>query len=72
MLTGIVKWFDKDKGFGFIVPDDGGKDVFVHSSDIEAEDENLRTLLDGQHVEFELQIGPKGRKAKKVKVKPTE
>ncbi len=67
---GIVKWFDKTKGYGFITPDDGGKDVFVHYSDIQGEDEKFKTLLDGQHVEFEETQGDKGTKAKDVVVVP--
>ncbi len=51
--TGTVKWFNPTKGFGFIVPDDGGKDVFVHISAVEKA--GLKTLNEGQKVEFELQ-----------------
>lgn len=51
--TGAVKWFNATKGFGFIVPDDGGKDVFVHISAVEQA--GLKELADGQRVEFELQ-----------------
>ncbi len=68
---GIVKFFRKDHGFGFITPSDGSGDVFVHYSDIDSS-ETFRTLLDGQHVEFETQDGPKGPKAKNVKVVPLE
>ncbi len=53
MATGTVKWFNPDKGFGFIVPDDGGKDVFVHISAVEAA--GMRTLDEGQKLEYELQ-----------------
>ena len=66
MATGTVKWFNEQKGFGFITPDDGGKDLFVHHSNIEAT--GFRTLKDGQHVEFEQQESPRGPVA--VKVRP--
>ena len=52
MTTGTVKWFNADKGFGFIKPDDGGKDAFVHISAVERA--GLGTLSEGQKVEFEL------------------
>jgi CspA family cold shock protein len=51
--SGTVKWFNPTKGFGFIVPDDGGKDVFVHISAVEKA--GLKTLNEGQKVEFEMQ-----------------
>jgi CspA family cold shock protein len=68
MATGTVKWFNAEKGFGFITPDeqDGGKDLFVHQSDIDAS--GFRTLDEGQKVEFESEAGTKGPKA--VRVKP--
>lgn len=53
MATGTVKWFNAEKGFGFIVPDDGGKDVFVHITAVEAA--GFKTLDEGQKLEFELQ-----------------
>ena len=53
MATGTVKWFNPDKGFGFIVPDDGGKDVFVHVSAVEQA--GMQTLNEGQKVEYDLQ-----------------
>lgn len=53
MATGTVKWYNSQKGFGFIAPDDGGKDVFVHATALEAA--GLRGLNDGQKVSFELQ-----------------
>ena len=65
MSEGTVKWFNDRKGFGFIVPDDGGEDVFVHHSSIEAE--GYRTLEEGQKVEFETGQGKKGPEATNVK-----
>lgn len=59
MATGSVKWFNPTKGFGFIQPDDGGKDVFVHISAVERA--GLRTLQEGQKIEFELVEGRDGR-----------
>lgn len=53
MATGTVKWFNNDKGYGFIVPDEGGKDVFVHISAVEAA--GLKTLNEGQKVSYDLQ-----------------
>lgn len=65
MATGTVKWFDGKKGFGFIVPDDGGKELFVHHTDILME--GFKDLNDGQAVEFEVGEGKKGPCAQKVK-----
>ena len=65
MSTGTVKWFNEGKGFGFIVPDAGGDDVFVHHSSIVAE--GYRTLQEGQKVDFETGEGRKGPEAKDVK-----
>ena len=64
MNTGTVKWFNESKGFGFITPADGEKDVFVHFSAIQAD--GFRTLQEGQTVEFEIENGPKGPQATKV------
>lgn len=70
-MRGVVKWFSKEKGFGFIQPEggEGAKDIFVHYSDIQTD--GFKTLIDGQHVEFEIQDGVKGPKAKNVKVAAT-
>ena len=64
---GTVKFFRKDRGFGFITPSDGGNDVFVHYTDIET-DETFKTLLDGQNVEYEESSGDRGPKAKSVRI----
>jgi len=65
MSKGTVKWFNADKGYGFITPEDGGKDLFVHHSEIQSGDD-YKTLNDGQKVEFEVGEGPKGPCANKV------
>ena len=62
-ITGTVKWFDAGKGYGFVARE-GGTDVFVHQSAIQAE--GYRTLAEGQRVEFEVEQGPKGDKASNV------
>jgi CspA family cold shock protein len=66
MATGIVKWFNDAKGFGFITPDGGGKDVFVHHTAIQAE--GFRSLAEGQKVEYEVTEGPKGPQAANVRI----
>ena len=58
MSTGIVKWFNSSKGYGFITPDDGGDDLFVHFSEIKSE--GYATLDEGQKVEYEVGEGKKG------------
>lgn len=59
--TGTVKWFNEQKGFGFIQPDNGGADVFVHKSAVQKA--GMRTLHEGQKVSFEIQNDPKSRKS---------
>ena len=66
MATGTVKWFNESKGFGFITPDDGSKDVFVHFSAIASE--GFRTINEGQKVTYEVEQGPKGPQAVNVQV----
>jgi CspA family cold shock protein len=65
MATGIVKWFNDSKGYGFITQDGGGEDVFCHYSAIQAD--GFRSLAVGQRVEFEVTKGPKGLQAQNVK-----
>ena len=65
MAKGTVKWFDQKKGFGFITPEDGGEDLFVHHSNIIGE--GFRSLDDGQAVEFEVGEGRKGPQATEVR-----
>ena len=64
MATGIVKWFNNAKGYGFISPDEGGTDVFVHFSAIDMD--GYKTLKQGQKVEFDLINGPRGLQAVKI------
>ena len=63
-MKGTVKWFNKDKGFGFISPDEGGRDLYVQSANVETPD---RSLDDGQRVEYETSMGRKGPEAARVR-----
>jgi len=63
--TGIVKWFNEGKGFGFIAQDNGGKDLFAHFSEIQGT--GFKTLVENQRVEFEVKEGPKGLQATKIR-----
>ena len=65
MATGTGKWFNDSKGFGFITPDDGGKDLFAHFSAIQGS--GFKTLKENQKVSFEVAQGPKGPQAQNIK-----
>ena len=65
MAQGAVKWFNSEKGYGFIAQDGGGADVFVHYSAIDSQ--GYRSLEEGQRVEFEITQGPKGPQAEQVR-----
>jgi len=65
MATGIVKWFNASKGYGFISPSNGGDDVFAHFSAIDME--GYKTLKEGQQVEYEIQESPKGPQAARIR-----
>jgi len=65
MAQGTVKWFNAEKGFGFITPDGGGSDVFAHYTAIDAT--GFRTLDENQRVEFEIAQGPKGPQASQIR-----
>ncbi|KPV93887.1 MULTISPECIES: cold-shock protein [Pseudoalteromonas] len=63
-VTGVVKWFNQEKGFGFVTPTDGGKDVFVHFRAIVSD--GYKSLDEGQQVQFSVEQGPKGPQASNV------
>ena len=65
MATGTVKWFNDSKGFGFITPADGGKDLFVRFSAIQGQ--GFKTLQEGQLVSFDITTGPKGQQASNIR-----
>jgi CspA family cold shock protein len=65
MATGTVKWFNDAKGFGFITPENGGKDLFAHHSEIQMD--GFKSLKEGQRVEFEEANGPKGPAATRIR-----
>lgn len=65
MATGIVKWFNDSKGFGFITPDDGSGDLFAHFSAIQSS--GFKTLKEAQRVEFDVTNGPKGKQANNIR-----
>lgn len=65
MATGIVKWFNSEKGYGFIAPEDGSADVFAHYSAIQSQ--GFRTLEENQRVEFDVTQGPKGPQAENIR-----
>jgi CspA family cold shock protein len=64
--TGTVKWFNESKGFGFIAPDNGGKDLFAHFKEIQSE--GFKTLVENQRVQFEVAQGPKGPQATRIRI----
>ena len=65
--TGTVKWFNETKGYGFIAPDNGGKDLFAHFKEIQG-DTGFKTLQENQRVEFEVTQGQKGPQASRIRV----
>ena len=65
MATGTVKWFNDAKGFGFVTPEGGGKDLFAHFSAIQGQ--GFKTLREGQRVQFDVTSGPKGEQAANIR-----
>ena len=70
MATGTVKWFNDSKGFGFITPEDGGKDLFAHFSAIQ--EQGFKTLKEGDRVTFDVTTGPKGQQAANIRSNPNK
>ncbi|MES2206349.1 MAG: cold-shock protein [Pseudomonadota bacterium] len=66
MATGIVKWFNESKGFGFITPDNGSEDLFAHFSEIRSE--GFKTLQENQRVSFDVTQGKKGQQASNIQI----
>jgi cold shock protein len=66
MATGTVKWFNDAKGFGFVTPEGGGKDLFAHFSAIQGQ--GFKTLREGQRVQFDVTAGPKGEQASNIRM----
>ncbi len=66
MATGIVKWFNDSKGFGFITPDEGGDDLFAHFSAIQSN--GFKSLAENQRVTFDVTTGPKGKQASNIRI----
>jgi CspA family cold shock protein len=66
MATGTVKWFNDEKGFGFITPDEGGDDLFAHFSAINVN--GFKSLKEGQKISFEVAMGPKGKQASNIQI----
>jgi CspA family cold shock protein len=66
MAAGTVKWFNDSKGFGFVTPEDGGKDLFAHFSAIQQP--GFKTLQEGQRVTFDVTTGPKGQQASNIRL----
>lgn len=68
MTTGTIKWFNSRKGYGFIAPDDGTKDVFIHYTAIAGDESEFKSVNEGDKVEYEAVEGLKGLEAKNVKI----
>ena len=66
MASGTVKWFNDSKGFGFVTPEDGGKDLFAHFSAIQQP--GFKSLQEGQRVTFDVTTGPKGQQAPNIRI----
>lgn len=68
MAKGTVKWFDKKKGYGFITPDDGSADIFVHYSAIQGGEDEFKIIYEGDIVKYEISEGKKGQQASNVTI----